>query len=249
VTVRRWRSRRRPRAARPDVEALVAQHLAAGAPTGWFEPLYAAAAVLGDTGVLPWGVGPHPYLVDWLRRPPLPVPSGGRAVVVGAGLGDDAVAVAEALPDVEVTAFDVAPSAVGWARSRHPRSAVTWEVADLLALPDAWLGRFDLVVEVRTVPSLPGVVREAAMHAIGTLAAPGGVVVAIGLLATSSDAARRVEGPPWPQAPAELAAYRAAGLARVALEHPPAAGASAVEARSTWVRGPAVGAASGLPLA
>jgi hypothetical protein len=249
VTVRRWRSRRRAPAAPPDVEALVAHHLATGAPTGWFEPLYAAAAALGDTDVLPWGAGPHPYLLDWLRQPPVPLPSGGRAVVVGAGLGDDAVALAEALHDTEVTAFDIAPSAVDWARSRHPRSAVRWEVADLLALPDAWLGRFDLVVEVRTVPSLPGVVREAAMHAIGTLAAPGGVVVAIGLLATSSDAARRGEGPPWPQAPAELAAYRAAGLARVALEHPSAASGDTVEARSTWVRGPAVRGAAGLPLA
>jgi hypothetical protein len=39
------------------------------------------------------------------------------------------------------------------------------------------------------------------------------------LVATGPDGAG--EGPPWPQAPSELAAYRAAGLVRLALDHPP----------------------------
>jgi hypothetical protein len=108
--------------------------------------------------------------------------------------------------------------------------------ADLLDLDDDLTGRFDLVVEVRTVQSLPGVVRDAAMHAVASLAGPSGVVLAVTLLATSGEASARAVGPPWPQAPSELAAYLAGGLRRVSLEHPDAAGAPAVEVRCTFVR-------------
>jgi hypothetical protein len=86
------------------------------------------------------------------------------------------------------------------------------------------------------VQSLPGVVRDAAMQGVASLAAPGGVVLAVTLLAVSSEAAARAEGPPWPQAPAELAAYRAGGLEQVALEHPDPDEHGLLEARITWRR-------------
>ena len=44
------------------------------------------------------------------------------------------------------TAFDISPAAVEQTRARFPDSAVTYDVADLLALPRGWLGGFDLVV-------------------------------------------------------------------------------------------------------
>lgn len=212
---------------------LVEEHLGAGRPTGWFDPLYAAAD--GDASAVPWdGREAHPYLADWLADPVVD-PPGRRAVVVGAGLGGDARALHDA--GYTVTAFDVAPTAVAWARERVPE-AVTVLEADLLDLPDGLVGGFDLVVEVRTVQSLPGVVRDAAMHAVASLAAPGGVVVVVTLLATSADAAARWSGPPWAQAPSELAAYLAGGLRREALEHPDPAGEDALEARVTFVRDP-----------
>lgn len=215
-----------------EVSELVAQHLAAGRPTGWFEPLHAAAR--RDPSVLPWPVGaPHPYLTDWLAEP-VATPPGQRAVVIGCGWGDDAAAVAAA--GYDVVAFDVAPAAVAAARRRHRRAGVTWEVADLLEPPGAWRGAFDLVVEVDTVPWLPGVVRDAAMTAIGGLLAPRAVAVVVTRLATSTEVARSAGGPPWPQAPSELAAYRAGGLVRLALEHPPPDGAPQVEVRLTWQR-------------
>jgi SAM-dependent methyltransferase len=224
--------RRRP----PDVRALVEEHLVAGRPTGWFEPLYAGAG--GRADAVPWGGGdPHPYVVDWLGDPVAP-PPGRRAVVVGCGLGGDARALHEA--GYEVTAFDVAPSAVAWARQRLPET-VDVRTADVLDLPGELTGAFDLVVEVRTVQSLPGVVRDAAMHGVASLAAPGGVVVVVTLLATSARAAAVADGPPWPQAPSELAAYLAGGLGRVALEHPDPAGAPSVEVRATFVAGPTGG--------
>ena len=235
-----------------DVDALVSEHLGAGRPTGWFEPLYAAA--FGRREALPWAAdGPHAHLVDWLDAP-VAEPPGDRAVVVGCGIGDDAAELARR--GWRVTAFDIAPSAVRWARRRHRRVEVDWRVQDVLDLPDGWIGGFDLVVEVHTVGSLPGVVRDGAMDAVGRLAAEGGVVLVVTLLATSAEHAQAWVGPPWAQAPSELATYRASGLVRLALEHPPAEGEPAIEARVTWQRpvgvpastgaGPADG---GLPLA
>lgn len=238
--------RRRDRAPQPppvDVGALVREHLGEGRPTGWFEPLYAAAG--DDADAVPWGGREaHPYVTDWLDAP-VADPPGRRAVIVGCGLGGDAAAVHAA--GYEVTAFDVAPTAVDWARRRLP-DPVDVRVADLLDLDEDLVGVFDLVVEVRTVQSLPGVVRDAAMHATASLAAPGGVVVAVTLLATSAQAAQDWQGPPWAQAPAELAAYRAGGLERIALEHPDPDGAPAVEVRLTFERGQAP-PGGGLPMA
>jgi SAM-dependent methyltransferase len=224
--------RRRARSPRPlDVRDLVEEHLGAGRPTGWFDPVYAAAG--GDAAAVPWGgESAHPYVVDWLADPVVR-PPGRRAVVVGCGLGGDAAALQAA--GYDVTAFDVAPTAVAWARRRLPAGVRVLE-ADLLDLPDDLTGRFDLVVEVRTVQSLPGVVRDAAMHAVASLAGPSGVVLAVTLLATSAEAAARADGPPWPQAPSELAAYLAGGLRRVALEHPDLAGDPALDVRCTFVR-------------
>jgi SAM-dependent methyltransferase len=221
---------------RIDARQLIEHHLEAGRPTGWFEPLY--ARVGRNVARLPWHAGgAHPYLVDWLDDPVADVP-GRRAIVVGCGLGDDAVEVARR--GYEVTAIDIAPTALRRARRRARRAGVTpvtWREADVLSTPDDLVGAFDLVVEVHTVPWLPGVVRDAAMQAIGALAAPGGVVVAVTLLAVHTDAVAAAEGPPWPQAPSELAAYRAAGLERVALEHPDPDETGRLEARLTFRRG------------
>jgi SAM-dependent methyltransferase len=226
---------RRPRRLPPravDVDAIARQHLEAGDPVGWFEPVYREAR--WEAEAIPWvGQQPHPYVVDWLERP-APQPVGSRAVVVGCGLGDDAVALARS--GYATTAFDIAPRAVSWARRRFLRSGVEWRVADVLDLPEELVGAFDLVVEVRTVQSLPGVVRDAAMQGVASLAAPGGVVLVVTLLAASSEAASAADGPPWPQAPAELAAYRAGGLEQVALEHPEPDEDGLLEARITWRR-------------
>lgn len=241
--------RRRRRAV--DVRGLVDEHLGAGDPTGWFEPLYAAAG--DDAAAVPWaGSAPHPYVTDWLADP-VATPPGTRAVVVGCGLGDDAAELAR--QGYAVTAFDVSPTAVQWARRRFADLDITWLVADVLELPEQLAGAFDLVVEVRTVQSLPGVVRDAAMDAIGRLAAPKGVVLVVTLVATDTDIARDWTGPPWAQAPSELAVYRGSGLVRLALEHPEPDDLGAMEVRITWQRpdgtpptDSAIGGPGGLPI-
>jgi SAM-dependent methyltransferase len=222
----------------PDerLRPLVEEHLAAGAPVGWFEPAYRAAVAAGQR--LPWQEDQgHPWVASWLDAPVL-TPPGRRALVVGCGSGAQLHLLAER--GYEVVGIDVSPTALDWARARlraarrHVRRAVRLVEADLLTVDPAAIGPIDLVVEVHTVPWLPGVVQDAAMAAIGRLAAPGGVVLAITELRGAEE--QTATGPPWPQAPSALAAYRASGLVRLALEHPPAAGTGSVEVRLTWQR-------------
>ena len=102
-------------------------------PTGWFEPLYAAAE-RGEREV-PWDRDePRDLLVEWASGRGLDG-HGLGALVVGCGFGADA----EYLSSLgfDVTAFDVAPTAVRGAQERHPGSSVDYVVADLLDPPQA----------------------------------------------------------------------------------------------------------------
>ena len=134
----------------------LARHaLAADRPTSWFEDLYAAAR-RGEVP-MPWDrSGTHPILAPWLAE--APTGDGRLAVVVGCGLGADAEAVAAR--GYRTTAFDVADSAVGEARARHPGSTVDYATADLLDLPRDWRRHFDLVVEIFTVQAMPLSLRQ-----------------------------------------------------------------------------------------
>src|ERR1700760_3435704 len=115
-----------------------------------FEEMY--AAVGEDLAALPWAsLKPFPLLVEWLDR--AGAGASGAALVVGTGLGDDAEELARR--GFAVTAFDLSPTAIERARERFPDSAVDYRVADLLDLPAGCRERFDLVVEIRTLQSLP----------------------------------------------------------------------------------------------
>ena len=156
-------------------------------------------------------------MTSWLDQPGLDV-AGVDAVVVGCGLGDEAADLARR--GCRVTAFDVSPTAVDWARRRFPDADVDWRVVDLFDLPDELVGAFGLVVEVRTVQSVPPDRHDDAMRAVASLVGPGGFLLATLLLATSDTAARTWDGPPWALAPSDLATYAMAGLERVGLDHP-----------------------------
>lgn len=215
---------------------LIDEHLAAGRPAGWFEPAYGRA--VAQRRRLPWQEGaPHPWVQSWLADP-VHRPPGRRALLLGCGDGEDTTPLLAA--GLEVTALDIAPTALAWARARaHARGedgAVRWVEADLLDVPSELAGAFDLVVEVHTVPWLPGVVRDAAMAAVGGLLAVGGVALVITAVTPGEEHRAAAAGPPWSQAPSELAAYRAGGLVRLALEHPPALDGAALEVRMTWQR-------------
>lgn len=197
----------------PDAFArrLAADSISQADPTGWFDRLYAAADA-GRTRV-PWDRGaPHPLLVEWGESAGMRGP--GRALVVGCGLGSDAEYVADL--GFETTAFDVSPAAVEAARRRHPDSAVSYEVADLLDRPDAWDSAFDLVVESMTVQSLPVRVRPVATDAVALLPAPGGTLLVI---ATSGDEDAAADGPPWPLTRADVDRFAGGRLEPVRIEH------------------------------
>lgn len=241
------------------------QCLESGDPCAWFEPVYHAAG--RDTAQVPWVRGePHPLIADWLAGP-VASPPGDRALVTGCGLGDDAAAAARA--GFRVTAIDIAPSAIAWAARRHRRLAVDWRVEDLLddelaeepaedpGVDPGGPGRAgataDLVIEVGTVGMLPGVVRDAMMDAIARRVGPGGILVVVTRVARDAEVARAAPGPPWPQAPSELAVYRGPGLVRLALEHGAVEADGTMSVRATFQRptGTPPGAspaAGGLPI-
>ena len=204
--------------------------------TDWFEPLYDAAD--GDVDGVPWArAAPAPELVSWLDQPGLEV-AGSDALVIGCGLGDDAAELARR--GCRVVGFDISETAVAWARERFGdesfRGSCEFLVADLFDLPEQLVGSAGLVVEVRSVQSLPARLRGDALSAIASTVAPGGLLVHIGLVATNPRAAATWEGPPWPLAPDELAAYEQAGLQRLGLAHPPDAGGDAMEVVLTLQR-------------
>jgi SAM-dependent methyltransferase len=153
---------------RAAARALAAQALADGQPLRWFEELYAAAD-RGEAAV-PWAdLVPNPALERELDG--LAV-EGRRTLVVGCGYGDDAAFLARA--GAEVTAFDVAPSAVARCQARYPDLPISWVVADAVAPPPAWESAYDLVVEIFTLQVLPPEERTMAGLALGRCVAPGG---------------------------------------------------------------------------
>lgn len=171
-----------------------------GQPTRWFEEVWSAGA--RDEIDLPWDRDEaYPPLTTLLaERDPAQT---GRAVVVGAGLGADAELVSR--QGFRTTAFDIAPSAVALARSRHPASEVDYRVADLLDLPDDLVGAFDLAVEIFTVQALPPSLRTAAQQGIRRLLAPGGEALVVQFVRPDHDSGE--SGPPWLLDRAEMAAF------------------------------------------
>jgi len=191
---------------------LAGEALAAGQPTAWFEPLYAAAEA--GQAVIPWDRGiPHQVLVAWARSTGLEG-TGRRALVVGCGLGEDAEFVATF--GFDTVAFDVSASAIRAARRRFPESAVHYVAADLLDPPPSWRYAFDLVVESMTLQALPDPPRREAIPNVGLMVAPGGTLLVIAR--ARDDGSDPGEGPPWSLTRAEIDAVTVTGLQPVRIE-------------------------------
>ena len=172
--------------------------------TGWFDELYRDVA--GDWSRIPWAnLEPNPHLVQWLATDP---PGPDRScLVVGCGLGDDAEALASA--GYAVTAFDIAPTAIAAARRRFPETRVRYEVADVLAPPESWAGRFDLVFESYTLQSIPAAPRAVAMRSIARCVAPTGRLV---VLCRGREDEPPSPHPPFPLSDADLGGFLEHGL-------------------------------------
>ena len=103
-----------------------------------------------------------------------------------------------------MTGFDLAPTAIATAQRIHAGSTVTYEVADLLALPAAWAGAFDFVFEAYTVQPLFGPVREAVLAALSGPVAPGGTLLVVAFATEETSPERSPAMVPWPLTRAEV---------------------------------------------
>lgn len=191
--------------ARERARALARAAIARGDATGWFEELYQQAA--GEVGRIPWADREgHPLLREWLAFEPARV-AGRHALVVGCGLGEDAEELARA--GAQVCAFDVAPTAVEWCRRLWPDSTVRYAAQDLFALPHAWRGAFDVVLEIFTLQALPQELRARGMEAMANALAPGGELLAISRAREANEPLGEL---PWPLTREELLGFSQLGL-------------------------------------
>lgn len=197
--------------ARARADRLRAKYEALGTPLDWFDALYREAE--GDPGLVPWGHLEARFpLVDWLSRQE-EAAAGLTALDVGTGFGDNAAALQKA--GYQVTAFDLSPTVIDWARERYRDLPINWVAANLLSPPDAWQGAFDLVSETFTLQALKGKARQEAMASLARLVKPGGrlLIVARGRLDDEP-----IDPPPWPMTPSELDGFAALGLREVLRE-------------------------------
>lgn len=149
----------------------------------------------GDPSCIPWADNrANPALITWLGAvAPRLLRCGSRVAVVGCGLGHDAVALIER--GYDVTAFDISPTAIAWAKQRHPRHCSAFHMADLFDPPSRWVHRFELVVEIYTVQSLHPSRRSEALTALANLVARHGHMLMI--CRAAREPVPIESGPPW----------------------------------------------------
>jgi SAM-dependent methyltransferase len=188
--------------------------LARGDPLKWFDELYRSAN--GDLSRVPWADRrPNRNLVSWLEREK-PVGRGRSCVVVGCGLGDDA----ELLDrhGFKVTAFDISPAAIDWARQRFPSTRVAYEVADLFAPSPVHAAGFDFVFESYTVQALPYGLRDRSIAAVAALVAPAGRLLVIARGREPDEYLDANVGPPWPLTFDDIRRFESHGLRSTGFE-------------------------------
>lgn len=157
--------------------------------TSWFDDYYKEASKQIET--IAWAKGePNPFLTEYLENF-TGTPS--KAIVIGCGLGDDAFALY--LAGFEVTAIDISPEAIAWARERFEGADIDFRVADLFNLSDDLLGQFDFVFEAFTIQSLPLALRDRVITAISSLMRPQAKVLAVCNAKLDHE---KFDGPPWP---------------------------------------------------
>jgi SAM-dependent methyltransferase len=177
----------------------------------WFDDLYALAG--RDMKQIPWAdKRPNRNLVGWLDREK-PSGRGVKCLVVGCGLGDDAELLARWQYDV--TAFDISPVAIDWARERFPGTRVKYQQADLFNVPADWKRAWDFVFEAYTVQPLPMTMRARAIEAVADLVKPGGELL---LVSRAREDHEESDGPPWPLTRADVDHFQTCGLSMRSFE-------------------------------
>jgi SAM-dependent methyltransferase len=199
---------------------LASEFASRGDATGWFEELYKRAE--GDNEKVSWAdLEPNRFLRTWAERTGLKG-DGRKALVVGCGLGDDAVY----LDDLgfDVTAFDISPTAIEWARRLHADRNIKFVAADLFQSPLSWRyvqppataggtdgGGFDFVLEVYTIQPLPIDIRPQVIDSIAAFPKPGGELVVV---TRGREDDEETDQLPWPLSRADLKRFEENGLVK-----------------------------------
>jgi SAM-dependent methyltransferase len=174
----------------------------------FFESVYENADH-DDLSSIPWAtLAPNVYLEKHLTLQG-PV-SGKKALVIGCGLGDDALILEK--HGYEVEALDISPSAIALAKKRHPESSVDFHVGDIYDMPESSVGKYDFVYEGLTIQSLPPSDRAKLVGIIASLVAKEGELF---VYAHTQDDTDSYGGPPWPLYADEFLLFEKEGLEQV----------------------------------
>jgi SAM-dependent methyltransferase len=161
--------------ARERTKKLAAEFAERGDHFGWFEALYQES--MGENERIPWAdLEPNRFLVGYAGKIDLQG-NGRRALVVGCGLGDDARFLSDA--GFDVTAFDISPTAIEWARRLHADTNIKFFVADLFDPPKEWYQAFEFVLEVYTIQPLPLEMRPQVIDAIANFVEFNGTLLIV----------------------------------------------------------------------
>lgn len=190
---------------RARARELAEQFTDSGDMLGWFDAFYKEAG--GNNEQIPWAdLEPNRFFREWAEDVGLQG-NGRTALVVGCGLGDDA----RYLDDLgfKVTAFDISPTAIEWAKRLSEGTDIQFEIMDLFAPYHAWLGAFDLVLEIYTIQPLPMELRERVIDSIARFVAPDGELVVVTRGREDSEEPVQL---PWPLSRKDLSRFRENGL-------------------------------------
>lgn len=174
----------------------------------FFESVYENADH-DDLSAIPWAtLAPNVYLEEHLTQEGSV--SGKKALVIGCGLGDDALILEK--HGYEVEALDISPSAIALAKKRYPKSKVDFHVGDIYDMPVSSKGKYDFVYEGLTIQSLPPKDRENLVGIIVSLVSKGGELL---VYANTQDDTDTYGGPPWPLYDDEFRLFEKEGLEQI----------------------------------
>jgi len=194
--------------AQERAEILAEKFIAESNPTGWFEELYKEAG--GDNEKIPWAdLEPNRFLRAWAKETNLQG-NGRQALVVGCGLGDDAKFLHEL--NFNVTAFDISPTAIDWARRLHSGTDIKFVVADLFNTPNEWYQAFEFVLEVYTIQPLPLEIRPQVINAIANFARFKGRLIVVTRGREDDEIPAEI---PWALSRRDLSQFEVNGLKQI----------------------------------
>ncbi|MDQ7084352.1 MAG: class I SAM-dependent methyltransferase [Sulfurovum sp.] len=131
--------------------------------SAWFDDLYKNNKESQDK--IPWArQAVNPLLKSYLEEA---LGHKGSALVIGCGLGDDAIALE--LAGYEVVAIDISQTALDLAKERFPESKIDFKKQDIFE----YTQKFDFVFEALTIQSLPIEFREKMIKAVAGTVAKG----------------------------------------------------------------------------